>query len=227
MQLSDDGQWMWNGTDWVPVGEPAVVQSVVDPTPIGFTGTTVNAPTQVSISMPQMNQPQVVYVQEEKSSSRIIPWIGVGVILLSLFMPYISFSFDDDFSFDVSGFEMIGILGELAEMASEDTGSSDSDGYDEPGGDDQGLGSDEMTILVATFMFGLSPLVFIVSGITSGILLLMKKSTKIMGILHLSYTVIFLFFAMLTPSLGDLSIFSLIGFGFYLGTFSGGAFLAK
>ena len=223
MQLSDDGQWMWNGTDWVPVGQPAVVQSVVDPTPIGFTGTTVNSPTQVSISMPQMNQPQVVYVQEEKSSSRIIPWIGVGVILLSLFMPYVSILG----IFEISGFEMIGFMGEIAEMASDDSGSSDSDGYDEPGGDDQGLGSEEMTLLIAFFMFGLSPLVFLLSGITSGILLLMKKSTKIMGILHLSYAVIFLFFAILSPSLEDISIFSFVGFGFYLGAFSGGAFLAK
>ena len=227
MQLSDDGQWMWNGTDWVPVGQPAVVQSVVDPTPVGFTGTTVNAPTQVSISMPQMNQPQVVYIQEEKSSSRIIPWIGVGVILLSLFMPYISFSFDDDFSFDISGFEMIGFMGEIAEMASDDAGSSDSDGYDEPGGDDQGLGSDEMTLLIAFFMFGLSPLVFLISGITSAILLMLKKSTKVMGILHMSYVGIFAVFAILSPSLGDLSIFSIIGFGFYIGACSGGALFAK
>ena len=225
MQLSDDGQWMWNGTDWVPVGQPAAVQPVL-PQP-GLTGATFGAPAPVSISMPQMNQPQVVYVQEEKSSSRIIPWIGVGVILLSLFMPYISFSFDDDFSFDISGFEMIGFMGEIAEMASDDSGSSDSDGYDEPGGDDQGLGSDEMTLLIAFFMFGLSPLVFLLSGITSAILLLLKKSTKIMGILHLSYAAIFLFFAILSPSALGISIFSFIGFGFYLGAFSSGALLVK
>ena len=227
MQLSDDGQWMWNGTDWVPVGQPAAVQPVL-PQP-GLTGATFGAPAPVSISMPQMNQPQVVYVQEEKSSSRIIPWIGVGVILFSLFMPYISISFGDDFSFDISGFEMIGFMGEIAEMASDDStsGDIDSDGYDEPGGDDQGLGPDEMTLLIAFFMFGLSPLVFLLSGITSGILLLLKKSTKIMGILHLTYAVIFLFFAILSPSELGISIFSFIGFGFYLGAFSSGALLAK
>ena len=221
MQLSDDGQWMWNGTDWVPVGQSAVVQPVL-PQP-GLTGATFGAPAPASISMPQMNQQQVVYVQEEKSSSRVIPWIGVGVILLSLFMPYVSILG----IFEISGFEMIGFMGEIAEMASDDAGSSDSDGYDEPGGDDQGLGSEEMTLLIAFFMFGLSPLVFLLSGITSGILLLMNKSTKIMGILHLSYAVIFLFFAILSPSLEDISIFSFVGFGFYLGAFSGGAFLAK
>ena len=221
MQLSDDGQWMWNGTDWVPVGQPAVVQPVLPQS--GLTGATFGAPAPASISMPQMNQQQVVFVQEEKSSSRVIPWIGVGVILLSLFMPYISILG----IFEISGFEMIGFMGEIAEMASDDSGSSDSDGYDEPGGDDQGLGSEEMTLLIAFFMFGLSPLVFLLSGITSGILLLMNKSTKIMGILHLSYAVIFLFFAILSPSLEDISIFSFVGFGFYLGAFSGGAFLAK
>lgn len=221
MQLSDDGQWIWNGTDWVPVGQPAVVQPVL-PQP-DLTGATFGVPAPASISMPHMNQPQVVYVQEEKSSNRIIPWIGVGVILLSLFMPYVSILG----IFEISGFEMIGFMGEIADMASDDAGSSDSDGYDEPGGDDQGLGSEEMTLLIAFFMFGLSPLVFLFSGITSGILLLMKKSTKIMGILHLSYAVIFLFFAILSPSLEDISIFSFVGFGFYLGAFSGGAFLAK
>ena len=221
MQLSDDGQWMWNGTDWVPVGQSAVVQPVL-PQP-GLTGATFGAPAPASISMPQMNQPQVVYIQEEKSSSRIIPWIGVGVILLSLFMPYVSILG----IFEISGFEMIGFMGEIADMASDDSGSSDSDGYDEPGGDDQGLGSEEMTLQIAFFMFGLSPLVFLLSGITSAILLLLKKSTKIMGILHLSYAVIFLFFAILSPSLEDISIFSFVGFGFYLGAFSGGAFLAK
>ena len=221
MQLSDDGQWMWNGTDWVPVGQSAVVQPVL-PQP-GLTGATFGAPAPASISMPQMNQPQVVYIQEEKSSSRIIPWIGVGVILLSLFMPYVSILG----IFEISGFEMIGFMGEIADMASDDSGSSDSDGYDEPGGDAQGLGAEEMTLLIAFFMFGLSPLVFLLSGITSAILLLLKKSTKIMGILHLSYAVIFLFFAILSPSLEDISIFSFVGFGFYLGAFSGGAFLAK
>ena len=221
MQLSDDGQWMWNGTDWVPVGQPAAVQPVL-PQP-GLTGATFGAPAPVSISMPQMNQPQVVYVQEEKSSSRIIPWIGVGVILLSLFMPYVSILG----IFEISGFEMIGFMGEIADMASDDSGSSDSDGYDEPGGDDQGLGSEEMTLLIAFFMFGLSPLVFLLSGITSAILLLLKKSTKIMGILHLSYAAIFLFFAILSPSALGISIFSFIGFGFYLGAFSSGALLAK
>ena len=216
MQLSDDGQFMWNGTNWIPVGQPALSQP-------DLTGSTFGAPAPASISMSQMNQPQVVYVQEEKSSSRVIPWIGVGVILLSLFMPYISILG----IFEISGFEMIGFMGEIADMAGDDAGSSDSDGYDEPGGDDQGLGSEEMTLLIAFFMFGLSPLIFLLSGITSGILLLMKKSTKIMGILHLSYAVIFLFFAILSPSLEDISIFSFVGFGFYLGAFSGGAFLAK
>ena len=221
MQLSDDGQFMWNGTDWIPVGQPAVVQPVFSQPDL--TGAAFGAPAPASISMSQMNQPQVVYVQEEKSPGRVIPWIGVGVILLSLFMPYVSIlGF-----FEISGFEMIGFMGEIADMASDDTGSSDSDGYDEPGGDDQGLGSEEMTLLIAFFMFGLSPLVFLFSGITSGILLLMKKSTKIMGILHLSYAVIFLFFAILSPSFEDISIFSFVGFGFYLGAFSGGAFLAK
>ena len=214
MQLSDDGQWMWNGTDWIPAGQPAVVQPL---------GAPFGAPAPASISMPQMNQPQIVYVHEEKSSKKIVPWIGVGLILLSLFLPYLSIlGF-----FEISGFEMIGIMGEASEMFSEDTGSSDSDGYDEPGGDDEGLGSDEMTLLISGFMFFFSPLFFILTSVVSGILLFMGKSTKIVGIIHLSYVGIFLLFGMLSPSVEDISIFSFVGIGFYLGAFSGGAFLAK
>ena len=221
MQLSDDGQWMWNGTDWVPVGQPAAVQPVL-PQP-GLTGATFGAPAPVSISMPHMNQPQVVYVQEEKSSKKIIPWIGVAVILLSLIMPYVSF-----FGIvEVSGLEMLGFIGEVAEAASEDSGDGGDGGSGDSSDDDFSLGSEGIALIIAAFVFVFSPLVFLLTSITSAILLLMKKSTKIVGIIHLSYVGIFFVAAILSPSLGELSIFSIIGFGFYLGAFSGGALLAK
>ena len=225
MQLSDDGQWMWNGTDWIPAGQPAVVQPAaapVMPQP-DLTGATFGAPAPASISMPQMNQPQVVYVQEEKSSKKIIPWIGVAVILLSLIMPYVSF-----FGIvEVSGLEMLGFIGEVAEAASEDSGDGGDGGSGDSSDDDFSLGSEGMALLIAAFVFVFSPLVFLLTSITSAILLLMKKSTKIVGIIHLSYVGIFFVAAILSPSLGELSIFSIIGFGFYLGAFSGGALLAK
>ena len=222
MQLSDDGQWMWNGTDWIPAGQPAVVQPAAAPVlpQPGLTGNTFGAPVPASISMPQMNQPQVVYVQEEKSSKKIIPWIGVAVILLSLIMPYVSF-----FGIvEVSGLEMLGFIGEVAEAASEDSGDS---GSSDSSDDDFSLGSEGMALLIAAFVFVFSPLVFLLTSLSSAVLLLMKKSTKIVGIVHLSYVGIFFIAAILSPSLGDLSIFSVIGFGFYLGAFSGGALLAK
>ncbi len=225
MQLSDDGQWMWNGTDWIPAGQPAVVQPAaapVMPQP-DFTGATFGAPAPASISMPHMNQPQVVYVQEEKSSKKIIPWIGVAVILLSLIMPYVSF-----FGIvEVSGLEMLGFIGEVAEAASEDSGDGGDVGSGDSSDDDFSLGSEGIALIIAAFVFVFSPLVFLLTSITSAILLLMKKSTKIVGIIHLSYVGIFFVAAILSPSLGELSIFSIIGFGFYLGAFSGGALLAK
>ena len=225
MQLSDDGQWMWNGTDWIPAGQPAVVQPAaapVMPQP-DLTGATFGAPAPASISMPHMNQPQVVYVQEGESSKKIIPWIGVAVILLSLIMPYVSF-----FGIvEVSGLEMLGFIGEVAEAASEDSGDGGDGGSGDSSDDDFSLGSEGMALLIAAFVFVFSPLVFLLTSITSAILLLMKKSTKIVGIIHLSYVGIFFVAAILSPSLGELSIFSIIGFGFYLGAFSGGALLAK
>ena len=138
-------------------------------------------------------------------------------------MPYVSF-----FGIvEVSGLEMLGFIGEVAEAASEDSGDGGDGGSGDSSDDDFSLGSEGMALLIAAFVFVFSPLVFLLTSITSAILLLMKKSTKIVGIIHLSYVGIFFVAAILSPSLGELSIFSIIGFGFYLGAFSGGALLAK
>jgi len=161
--------------------------------------------------MMQAGQPQIVYVTQEKAPNKALPWIGVGLILVSLFLPYISVM-----GFGVSGFEMIGLVGEL--MDGVDGGSLD----DSDGGD-----SGDAFMTIGVIMFMLSPLFFIFSAIVSALALLMKKSPRIMGVIHLSYGVILIILGMLMPSESGISVFDFIGIGFYMGAFSSGFLLAK
>ena len=74
---SEDGQWMWDGNDWVPVGQPNV--------PIN---NAVNqyAPTNTNYQMaPQSNEQVVVYSSPESSSGKpviIVVSIVVGIALV-------------------------------------------------------------------------------------------------------------------------------------------------
>ena len=217
MQLSDDGQWMWNGTDWVPAPQQAMAPQIPDPTPVQFGMS--------GMGMAAMNQPQQVVIMQEKESKKIVPWVGVGLILISLFMPYVSvMGF-----FEVSGFEMIGYVGEVFEAVGDDSGddSLGDGGGDIDDEDDFSLGAEGWALVVAAILFVLSPLFFLITSITSSIILLMGKSPRIVGIVHLAYVAIFMVAALASPSLEGFSIFSIIGFGFYMGAFSSGALLAK
>ena len=60
MQLSDDGQWMWNGTDWVPAPQQAMAPQIPDPTPVQFGMS--------GMGMAAMNQPQQVVIMQENRS---------------------------------------------------------------------------------------------------------------------------------------------------------------
>lgn len=224
MQLSDDGQWMWNGTDWVPAPQQAMAPPIPNPTPIhvGMAGST---PGMAPMGMTAMNQPQQVVIMQEKGSKKIVPWVGVGLILISLFMPYVSvMGF-----FEVSGFEIIGYVGEVFEAVGDDSGddSLGDGGGDIDDEDDFSLGAEGWALVVAAILFVLSPLFFLITSITSSIILLMGKSPRIVGIVHLAYVAIFMVAALASPSLEGFSIFSIIGFGFYMGAFSSGALLAK
>ena len=212
MQLSDDGQWMWNGTDWVPAPQQAMAPQIPDPTPVQFGMS--------GMGMAAMNQPQQVVIMQEKGSKKIVPWVGVGLIIISLFLPYISFM-----GFGVSGFEIIGYVGEVFEAVGDDSGGDGGGDIDDE--DDFSLGAEGWALVVAAILFVLSPLFFLITSITSSIILLMGKSPRIVGIVHLAYVAIFMVAALASPSLEGFSIFSIIGFGFYMGAFSSGALLAK
>ena len=111
--------------------------------------------------------PAVMYVKEEESQSKI-PWIGVGLILVSLFMPYISV-----LGFGISGFELMGLSGELLGAIGEDGGEVADDTDSDDFGD---LGTTGIALAIGVIMFVFSPFLFMLSAIISGIILLMKRS---------------------------------------------------
>ena len=172
---------------------------------------------------PQMmgGQQQVVYVNQEKPKSKV-PWVAVALIIVSLFLPYISF-----FGESVSGFEMMGVVGEIADMGSDDSGDGSGDGS----GDSADVPIEFVFFGIAALMVGLSPFVFLISAIISSIVLGSGKSPKVMGILHLGYAIIFLIVAAIgtidAGILGSWSMYDLTGFGFYVGAFASGLLLVE
>lgn len=214
-QLSPDGQWMWDGANWVPLNQAPPSQPAQ---------TVINSG---GLGSPGFNQqtyghaPAVMYVKEEESRSKV-PWIGVGLILVSLFLPYVSVLG----IFEVSGFEVMGfsgdILGALGEDGGDAAGDVDSDDVDD-------LGTDGLAMIVGAIMFVFSPFLFMLSAIVSGVLLLMKRSPNVIGIIHLTYTCIFIFACIVIGDPGGIGItvFDLLGFGFYIGGFASGLLLIK
>lgn len=213
-QLSPDGQWMWDGANWVPLNQAPPTQ----PTQTVINNGGFGNP--VSNQQTYSHTPAVMYVKEEKSQSKI-PWIGVALILVSLFMPYISV-----LGFGVSGFEMMELSGELLGAIGEDGGEVAEDADSDDFGD---LGTTGIALAIGIIMFVFSPFLFMLSAIVSGIVLLMKRSPKAVGIIHLSYSCLFILACIIVGDPADLGItvFSFIGFGFYLGGFASGLLLIK
>ena len=171
--------------------------------------------------MMQAGPQQIVYVTQEKGSNNALPWIGVVLILVSLFLPYISVM-----GFEASGFEM---MGEVGDIIGEMDGSGDGGSGD--GGDDADVPMEFMFFGIAAMMVGFGPFIFILSAVISAITLLSGKSPKAMGVLHLSYGVIFLIVAFIGTIdfgiLGSWSMYDLTGVGFYIGAFASGLLFVK
>ena len=161
---------------------------------------------------------QVVYVTQQKPSSNVVPWIAVVLILLSLSMPYVSFLGES-----ISGFEMMEYVGDMADLGSDQGDSGDSEGSGDP--EDSGdLPIEYFFFGIAALMVGFGPFVFLISAIISAIVLASGNSPKAMGVIHLTYGIIFLIVAALgtidTGILGSWSMFDFAGGGFYIGAFS-------
>lgn len=174
--------------------------------------------------MMQAAPQQIVYVTQEKAPNNALPWIGVVLILVSLFLPYISFLGES-----MSGFEMMGTVSDfLDEMDGSDGGGDDGgDGV----GDDVDIPMEFVFFGIAAMMVAFGPFVFILSAVISAITLLSGKSPKAMGVLHLSYGVIFLIVAFIgtidAGIFGSWSMYDLTGFGFYMGAFASALLLVK
>ncbi len=162
---------------------------------------------------------QHIIMSGDSGGKRVVPWIGVGLIVLGLVLPFIALG-----PFSVSGFEIMGAVAEIMD----DFSGGDSGVDDLEESDDADLGFTGIMMVVAAIMFGISPFIYLLSAIISGILLLMKKSPKLMGILHVSYFGVLMVSAFLgTVDAGEFGSFSLIdflGFGFYMSSLGAALF---
>ena len=157
----------------------------------------------------------VIQQSVSEPKTRVVPWVGVGVILFSLLLPYISVAG----VFEVSGFDMVVEISDL--MSEFDTSDSGGDGgFDDGSSDGADLSFEELALVVAIFLFLISPFFFILSAVISSIVLLSKKSPKAMGTLHLIYALLFVVSGIFSPSALGISIFDFIGIGFYMGAFA-------
>jgi hypothetical protein len=141
------------------------------------------------------------------------PFIAVLLILVSLFLPYVSLGG----LFEVSGFEMLGVMGDMAGMA--------ADGGDGDGDADVDSGGFEL-IIVPLLMFGISPLFYILTAIIGGILAGLKKNTTILGGIHLGYFGLFFLLSLVTDMFG-FHVHDLAGSGFWIGSLAAIGFMIK
>lgn len=219
MQLSEDGLWMWDGTQWITAQQPPASQTMGYAIPQQPVALQQQVPMVSGLVQPSMQhfQPQGMAANpiEEESGRKMVPWIGVALIAVSMFLPYISI-----LGFNVSGFDILIALGDYLDMGGMSGGDSGSSGGDSD------IGFAGTMFAIAILMLALSPIIYLLSAIGGSILLGMKKSPKILTILHLGYFVIFIIVANLGSidiGIGDSwSVMSFVGFGFYLGSLSPG-----
>ena len=173
------------------------------------------------MQQPVMQQPvihQTIIQRPQMQKARTVPWIGVGAIMIALFLPFMTLGG----IFDVTGMEMIV---EISDLISEfDSSDSSDDGFNDGFDDGSNEGSDmeleEFALVLATFLFLASPFFFLFSAIVSSLVLLSRKSPKLMGSLHLGYALLFVICGLLSPTFIGISIFDFIGIGFYIGAFA-------
>lgn len=214
MQISEDGQFMWNGSAWVPVQQqqmmpPQVQQPQMYANQQAMQGSVI--PNQAFGLAPQ---PMIIAADSD--GKRIVPWVGIGLIILGIFLPFIALG-----PFSISGFE---IMGAVAEIMNDFSGGDSVDDLD----DDSSLGFTGVMLTISAIMFALSPFFYVLSGIITAILLVTKKSPKLMGIIHISYFGILMICAFLgTIDAGEFGSFSLIdflGIGFYMSSLGSALF---
>ena len=171
-------------------------------------------------------QSQLYVVPNRLGGSRntwVAPWIGIGLIFVSLMLPFFEFSHDelstseekeacggflagmkgaaegDDFTeidFDEYHCPLNGFetMGYVGDVANAiDTDEDDSSSSSSD--DDSDGDSKETFFLISFFMFMFSPFVFLLVALISSLMLAMRKHPVIMGALHLIYFALFLAFS--------------------------------
>jgi len=212
--LSEDGKWMWDGAEWVPAPPATSIPQQFE------NHQSVNEITQSSYYEPIKSSHNPSRSNYRVSSPKVgfqtsfVPWIGIILIGVSLLLPYLSVMG----LFELSGFEMMAELGNLfGELAGDDSSGSGGGGDT---GSSSSLEPGEMALVIAAILYLLSPFFFAISAIISSIVLVMKKSPRIMGGIHLTFVIVFMISALLAPSALGISILDFVGIGFYMGAFS-------
>ncbi|HIF04970.1 MAG TPA: hypothetical protein EYQ80_06185, partial [Candidatus Poseidoniales archaeon] len=172
----------------------------------------------------------------------IAPWFGVGLMFLCMFMPFVDFSHeelnnkeadevcegilslgadeDDLPDCPMNGFSTMGYVGDAIE-------NSDDDDDDSSGGSsDDEVESEVAMFGIAFIMLFLSPIVFLLSIIISGLVLVFNKSPILVGVLQLCFFGAFMFISLMgIIDITDDATMSVhtnwAGWGFYVAGLSG------
>jgi hypothetical protein len=219
--LSPDGEWMWNGTEWIPAPPQNSPELNHSKNQNNASRRSIAEITQASYYAPinsstkSINPKNRNYKVGTSFSNKQLPWLGVVLIVVSMFLPYISIAG----LIEWTGFEMMGTIGELMNEIVGDTGGSGG-GSGGSGTGESDIAGDEFALMIAAFLFLISPFFFILSALISAIVLFKGNSPRIMGGLHLTYSAAFIICATLAPTALGISIFDFVGAGFYMGAFS-------
>jgi hypothetical protein len=134
-----------------------------------------------SLWAPDQSAAQPVFlVEENKKKIYIAPWIGVGLIIFMMLMPFVQLSFEGQNVGDsMSGFEILGEMVEAAEESDDSGGGDDFDMSEIP--------EEWVFFGIAILMLMFSPVVYLLIAGVSTALLVFKKHTLVVGIIHLIF----------------------------------------
>jgi hypothetical protein len=169
-----------------------------------------------------VSQPVVVMPQQQ--SNLVVAFIGVAVIVVSLFMPYISVLGLVEYT----GLEMMMEAADLfTEFSGDSTDGGSVDNTDVGSGSEADLTLEEWALVLATLMLVASPFVYALIALVAGGVLLTGQDVRWIGVGHMAYSLIFLISGALSPSFLDVSIMDFLGVGFYMGSFAWVLLLVK
>ena len=156
---------------------------------------------------------QPIYVVPNQKKIFIAPWVGIGLIVFMMLMPFVQLTIEGEQIGDsTSGF---GIIGEMIESAAESDGSSRDGG----GLDVDDFPEEWIFFGIATLMLMFSPFVYLLFAAVSTLMLILKKHTVAIGVMHLVFFGVFLICSLIgtVNELGlTISVHSnLAGWGFF------------